>query len=139
MIAGYENSPSSSSNLVTACQVLPSSTERARFNGVRASFESLYARYQSPLAARTPSMPLLGLGSSVGFASDQVLPPSADSAWQTKPRPRDRHRATTVLSFRSNSVGWISPCGLSGTAIGPCRCHVLPPSVDRSAQAAHAL
>src|SRR5437016_1423670 len=106
MIAGYENSPGWSSNVATVFHVLPSSVERANNRGVRADLVGLYTRYQSLLAARTASMPLLGFDNSVGLASVQVSPPSVDSERQMKPMLRARHRATIVfLSAVSRSVG----------------------------------
>src|SRR5262245_63927170 len=78
-------------------------------------------------------MPLLGLGRSVAFASDHVSPPSVDSDRQMKPIVRvDRHSAMMAPFAVCNSVGWMMPCGLPGTWIGPCRVHVLPSSVERS-------
>ena len=74
----------------------------------------------------------------VGRAAAQVSPPSRDSAWQTKPMPRERHRATTRRSAVSNRVGWIRPYGLPGTWIGPHRRQVLPSSAERSTQPAQA-
>src|SRR5437867_3232511 len=62
-------------------------------------------------------MPLFGFGNTVGFAGDQVSPPSLDSVWQIKPMPRARHSARIDLSFRSNKLGCMMPCGWLGTSM----------------------
>src|SRR5262245_51630167 len=77
-------------------------------------------------------MPLPGLGRLVSLPADQVSPPSVDHDSTIAPMPRERFSARMWPLLVTNSVGWMTPCGLPGTAMGPWRVQLLPSSVERS-------
>src|SRR3989442_6904966 len=99
----------------------------------------LETRRALPSLSPTASIPLLGLGMSIGFRSVQVRPSSLESATQIFPmRAVDRTNILSLFPESGTMAGWMAPQGSPGKVMGPCFVQFLPPLVLRSTQEAQA-